>query len=119
MSLPLFPSGHDPGPSFTELLRRTEGEVPVPQASEVPVQLSHGTTIVAIRYVDGVLMAGDRRAPEGYTIAHRATEKAFPADRHPGASTAGATGPRMEPVRLSPTRTQQCSSAEGRPLSLQ
>src|SRR5438132_7261437 len=119
MSLPLFPSGHDPGPSFSELLRRTEGDVPVPQASEVPVQLSHGTTIVAIRYVDGVIMAGDRRATEGFTIAHRAIEKVFPADRHSGVSIAGAAGPAMEMVRLFQTELEHYEKVEGIALSLE
>ena len=44
------------------------------------------TTVVAIRYADGVVMAGDRRATEGYSIAQRAIEKVFPADRHSGVS---------------------------------
>src|SRR5438132_1729434 len=119
MSLPLFPSGHDPGPSFSELLRRVDGAQPVPQASEVPGQLSHGTTIVAIRYVDGVIMAGDRRATEGFTIAHRAIEKVFPADRHSGVSIAGAAGPAMEMVRLFQTELEHYEKVEGSVLSLE
>jgi proteasome beta subunit len=119
MSLPLFPSGHDPGPSFSDLVRRTEGGVPVPQAGDVPVQLTHGTTIVAIRYADGVVMAGDRRATEGYSIAHRAIEKVFPADRHSGVSIAGAAGPAMEMVRLFQTELEHYEKVEGNALSLE
>jgi proteasome beta subunit len=119
MSLPSFPSGQDPGPSFSELLRRVDGPPPVPQPSEVPVQLTHGTTIVAIRYVDGVIMAGDRRATEGYTIAHRAIEKVFPADRHSGVSIAGAAGPAMEMVRLFQTELEHYEKVEGSALSLE
>src|SRR5438132_13113592 len=103
MSLPSFPSGQDPGPSFSELLRRVDGAPPVPRASEVPVELSHATTIVAIRYVDGVIMAGDRRATEGYSIAHRAIEKGFPAHRHSGVSIARASGPALQTRPLSPS----------------
>ncbi|MDQ3574855.1 MAG: proteasome subunit beta, partial [Actinomycetota bacterium] len=44
----------------------------------------HGTTIVAIRYADGVVMVGDRRATAGSTIAHRNMDKVYPADRHSG-----------------------------------
>src|SRR5947199_9668965 len=119
MSLPLFPSGGDPGPSFSELLRRVDGAPPVPQASEVPVQVSHGTTIVAIRYADGVIMAGDRRATEGYSIAHRAIEKVFPADRHSGVAIAGAAGPAMEMVRLFQTNLEHYEKVEGSALSLE
>ena len=46
--------------------------------SELPVR--HATTVVALRFADGIIMAGDRRATEGYSIAHRAMEKVFPAD---------------------------------------
>src|SRR5436305_14198567 len=107
MSLPIFPSGGDPGPSFSELLKRSAaGDVPGPVQgnAEVPIHVSHGTTIVAIKFVDGVIMAGDRRATEGYSIAHRAIEKVFPADRLSGVSIAGAAGPAVELVR--PFRTQ-------------
>src|SRR5204863_4034112 len=64
MSLPLFPTG-DPGPSFSELLKRVGGDQVVPQrggGGESAPQGAHGTTIVAIRYAEGVVMAGDRRA---------------------------------------------------------
>ena len=122
MSLPVFPSGGDPGPSFSELLRRTAaGDVPSPvqASSEVPLQLTHGTTIVAIKFVDGVIMAGDRRATEGYSIAHRAIEKVFPADRYSGVSIAGAAGPAMEMVRLFQTELEHYEKVEGSVLSLE
>src|SRR5207253_1151590 len=114
MSLPVFPSG-DPGPSFSELLKRV-GDVPVHGSggsSDPPLQVTHGTTVVAIRYVDGVVMAGDRRATEGYSIAHRAIEKVFPADRHSGVSIAGAAGPAMEMVRLFQTELEHYEKVEG------
>src|SRR5438874_6258749 len=119
MSLPSFPSGQDPGPSFSELLRRVDGAPPVPRASEVPVELSHATTIVAIRYVDGVIMAGDRRATEGYSIAHRAIEKVFPADRFSVVSIAGAAGPAMDMLRLFQTELEHYEKVEGSVLSLE
>ena len=58
-----------------------------------PFEIRHGTTIVALRYVDGVVMAGDRRATAGSSIAHRTMEKVHPADRHSGVAIAGAAGP--------------------------
>src|SRR5438309_11680071 len=122
MSLPLFPSGGDPGPSFSELLKRSAaGEVPPPVQAQagVPVEIAHGTTVVAIRYAEGVIMAGDRRATEGYSIAHRAIEKVFPADRHSGVSIAGAAGPAMEMVRLFQTNLEHYEKVEGAALSLE
>ena len=59
----------------------------------------HGTTVVAIRYSEGVVMAGDRRATAGFTIANRRIEKVFPADDFSGIAIAGAAGPAVEMVR--------------------
>ena len=36
-----------------------------------------------MKFTSGVVVAGDRRATEGITIAHRAIEKVFPANRTP------------------------------------
>ena len=60
VSMPLFEPTPDPGSSFPELLRRTGlAATPVSGGSfDVP----HATTCVAIRFADGVVMAGDRRA---------------------------------------------------------
>src|SRR5438874_1776397 len=117
MTLPVFGPGQDPGPSFSELLRRSGLGPPADGASVVEVP--HGTTIVAIRYAEGVVMAGDRRATEGYSIAHRAIEKVYPADRHSGVSIAGAAGPAVEMVRLFQTELEHYEKVEGSPLSLE
>jgi len=118
MTLPLFRAGDDPGPSFSDLLRRATGPVaPLPAGAQVPTP--HGTTIVAVRYAEGVVMAGDRRATEGYSIAHRAIEKVFPADRHSGVSIAGAAGPAVEMVRLFQTELEHYEKVEGVTLSLE
>jgi proteasome beta subunit len=120
MSLPLFPPADSPGPSFTELLRRMGHEPPRPgDNQEPPIELRHGTTIVAIRYADGVVMAGDRRATEGHSIAHRAIEKVFPADRHSGVAIAGAAGPAIEMVKLFQTNLEHYEKVEGVALSLE
>src|SRR5947209_3250138 len=121
MSLPLFPGAGDPGPSFSELLKRV-GDAPVQGGgggSEPPLQVTHGTTVVAIRYAEGVIMAGDRRATEGFSIAHRSLEKVFPADHHSGVSIAGAAGPAMEMVRLFQTELEHYEKVEGASLSLE
>ena len=120
MSLPFFPPGQDPGPSFTKLLKQLGAE-PHRPSSEAPSQIDvrHGTTIVAIRYADGVVMAGDRRATEGYSIAHRSIEKVFPADRHSGVAIAGAAGPAIEMVRLFQTNLEHYEKVEGLAISLE
>ncbi|HUR19093.1 MAG TPA: proteasome subunit beta [Acidimicrobiales bacterium] len=117
MTLPLFPPADDPGPSFAGLLRRLHG---AEARFEVdPSVITHGTTIVAIRYGDGVVMAGDRRATAGSAIAHRNMEKVYPADRHSGVAIAGAAGPAMEMVRLFQLQLEHYEKVEGAFLSLE
>ena len=118
MSLPLFPRGEDPGPNFSSLLKRL-GHRPPDLAAGEHADVRHATTIVAIRYADGVLMAGDRRATEGYSIAHREIEKVFPADRHSGVAIAGAAGPALEMTKLFQTNLEHYEKVEGVALSLE
>ena len=96
-SLPLFSANTDPGPSFAELLRQVSPhQLPGAGTSgggAFPLDVPHGTTVVAIRYADGVLMAGDRRATAGYSIANRRIDKVFAADDFSGVAIAGAAGP--------------------------
>ena len=120
MSLPLYPPTDSPGPSFVNLLRREGLTPPVPtggQAGSYPIR--HGTTITALRYLDGVVMAGDRRATEGPSIAHRALEKVFEADRHSGIAIAGAAGPAIEMVRLFQLQLEHYEKVEDAQLSLE
>jgi proteasome beta subunit len=118
MTLPLFGPGQDPGPSFSELLRRMDLDQPPPRNSGA-VEVTHGTTIVALRFAEGVVMAGDRRATEGYSIASRAIDKVFPADGHSGVAIAGAAGPAVEMVRVFQTELEHYEKVEGVALSLE
>lgn len=121
MSLPMFNPTDAPGPSFTGLLRRVglDPFAKVDSSGSAPFELRHGTTIVAIRYADGVVMAGDRRATAGSTIAHRTMEKVHPADRHSGVAIAGAAGPAMEMVKLFQLQLEHYEKVEGSPISLE
>jgi proteasome beta subunit len=118
VALPLFSVADDPGPDFAALLERSG--VPVPMATpEHPLTITHATTVVALRYADGVVMAGDRRATAGNIIAHRAVEKVFPADRHAAVAIAGAAGPAVEMVRLFQVQLEHYEKVEGVALSLE
>jgi proteasome beta subunit len=92
---------------------------PISAGGSAPFEVRHGTTIVALRYADGVVMAGDRRATAGSSIAHRSMEKVHPADRHSGVAIAGAAGPAMEMVRLFQLQLEHYEKVEGSPLSLE
>jgi proteasome beta subunit len=121
--LPLFGPGFDPGPSFTELLRRTAppdaGATSGAGGQQAPPEIAHGTTVVAIRFADGVVLAGDRRATSGFAIASRRIEKVFPADDHSGVAIAGVAGPGNDMVRLFQTQLEHYEKIEGEPLSLE
>jgi proteasome beta subunit len=120
VQIPTFSPGDDPGPDFAALLRR-QGlnaaalDGPVSAAGSIV----HGTTVVAIRYADGVVMAGDRRATSGNLISHRSIEKVFPADRWSGVAIAGAAGPAMDMVKLFQLQLEHYEKVEGGALSLE
>jgi proteasome beta subunit len=117
----MFSPQDDPGPSFTAVLQRVglDPFAPVEVTRPAPFEVRHGTTIVAIRYRDGVVMAGDRRATAGSSIAHRTMEKVHPADRHSGIAIAGAAGPAMEMVRLFQLQLEHYEKVEGSVISLE
>src|ERR1044071_8380862 len=120
MTLPIFGAAEDPGPSFMELLRRVRPADALPERVNAPdLGIAHATTVVAIRYADGVLMAGDRRATSGNLISHRTMEKVFPADRHSGVAIAGAAGPAMEMVKLFQLQLEHYEKVQGTMLSLE
>ena len=119
MNLPLFSVRDDPGPDFNRLLA-SSGVAPSPIDGALdPHDYRHGTTCVAIRFADGVLLAGDRRATSGNLISHRTLEKVFPADRHSGVAIAGAAGPAIEMVKLFQLQLEHYEKVEGTALSLE
>ena len=105
--------------SFVELLRRQSphllpGAGPTADTPEIP----HGTTVLAMRYRDGVIMAGDRQATAGFQVASRRIEKIFKADDLSGVGIAGAAGPAMEMAKLFQTELEHYEKVEGDNLSL-
>jgi len=120
-SLPRFSASNDPGPSFANLLRHVAPHqlpgagIEHPMTGDIP----HGTTVVAIRYVSGVIMAGDRRATAGYTIANRRVEKVFRADELSAVAIAGAAGPAIEMTKLFQVQPEHYEKVQGDVLSLE
>ena len=55
-------------------------EAPAARGPEAPVESTEGTTILALRCRDGVLVAGDRRATMGNTVIHDRADKVLPVD---------------------------------------
>lgn len=79
--------------------------------------VTHGTTVLAVKYQGGVLIAGDRRATEGYQIAGRRMEKVFKIDEHSAMAIAGAAGPCIEMAKLFQTELEHYEKLEGVQLS--
>jgi proteasome beta subunit len=118
MNVPLFSTADDPGPDFSALMRVMGLGPDLGAGGTGELSIPHGTTVVAVRYGDGVVMAGDRRATMGHIISHRSIEKVFPADRHSGVAIAGAAGPAMEMVKLFQLQLEHYEKVEGSTLSL-
>ncbi|HEV2375874.1 MAG TPA: proteasome subunit beta [Streptosporangiaceae bacterium] len=82
-------------------------------------ELPHGTTIVAVDFADGVVMAGDRRSTAGNMIAQRDIEKVFRSDDYSCVGIAGVAGIGLELVRLFQLELEHYEKLEGRTLSLE
>ena len=123
MAMPIFTPGDDPGSSLPELLRRL-GHDPFARpglavGAEHGLDIPHATTCVAVKFADGVVMAGDRRATSGNLISHRLMEKVVEADRFSGVAIAGAAGPAKEMVKLFQLQLEHYEKDEGQSLSLE
>lgn len=119
-----LPAHGELGSSFVEHLRLTAPHL-LPFERSLPVTISHasdlaphGTTIVAMTFAGGVLMAGDRRATMGNIIAQRDIEKVFPADDWSAVGIAGTAGLAVEMVRLFQLELEHYEKIEGQTLSL-
>ncbi|HSF26018.1 MAG TPA: proteasome subunit beta [Actinomycetes bacterium] len=108
--------------SFTEFLGRYAPDL-LPARRTLPaagmtIEAPHGTTIVAVSFPGGVVMAGDRRATMGNYIASRDIEKVFPADDYSVVGIAGTAGIAVEVVRLLQVELEHYEKIEGAVLSL-
>ncbi|WP_280265951.1 proteasome subunit beta [Nocardia wallacei] len=77
----------------------------------------HGTTIVAVSYRGGVLIAGDRRATQGNLLASRDMEKVYLTDSFSAAGIAGTAGVAVEMIRLFAVELEYYEKIEGVPLT--
>ena len=108
--------------SFVEYLTAHSPELlpgrrSLPADRAVPA-VPHATTIVAMAYADGVVMAGDRRATMGNLIASRDIEKVHPADAYSLIGIAGTAGVGIELIRLFQVELEHYEKIEGTMLSL-
>ncbi|MGH0031127.1 MAG: proteasome subunit beta [Myxococcota bacterium] len=111
------------GSSFSELI-----ELDYPQLRWDPsrwieggadrISVPHGTTVLAFKYADGVMVAGDRLATEGLRVASRDMQKVYATDDHSMIAIAGAAGPAIEMARLMRIELEHYEKIEGEALEL-
>ena len=119
VELPLSGASFGADPSFVELLRRQRPEA-LPSSPHVGVlEVPQGTTVLGLRCADGIVMAGDRRATAGYTIADAKMRKVFAADDFSAIAIAGAAGQAVETVRLFQLELEHYEKLTGDRLSLE
>jgi proteasome beta subunit len=129
MNLPFLPN-HDESSFFDFVSKhhpdlaighrgRSPSAQPVWDASKglSPVSVPQATTVLAIKYEQGVVIAGDRRATEGFQIADRRIEKVFKIDEYSAMAIAGAAGPCIEMAKLFQTELEHYEKLEGMALS--
>ncbi len=108
-----------PGASFQSLLE-SQGLAPTWATSGTGhIDAPEATTVLAIRYSDGVIMAGDRRATAGNVIAHRRVKKVYPADEYSAVAISGTAGMAIELTKLFQTELEHYEKIEGMRLSLE
>jgi len=121
--LPLSGASFGANPSFVDLLRDARpgalAHLRQTVSTEMATGVPHGTTVLGLIYADGVLVAGDRRATAGYTIADDTMRKVFPADDYSAIAIAGAAGMAVELVRLFQLELEHYEKLTGDRLSLE
>lgn len=79
--------------------------------------IPHGTTVLAIKYKNGIVIAGDRMATEGYSVSSRKMDKVFKTDEYSAIAISGAAGPCIEMARLFQIELEHYEKLEGVTLS--
>jgi proteasome beta subunit len=109
--------------SFADFLRRQAPEL-LPasfsggaQPGGAGGQLPHGTTIVALKYPGGVVIAGDRRSTQGNMIAGRDMKKVYITDDYTATGIAGTAAIAVEFARLYAVELEHYEKLEGVPLT--
>jgi proteasome beta subunit len=107
---------------FLALLRERGQLLPVPPAALAhpePFEATEGTTILALRYRDGVLVAGDRRATMGNTVVYDRADKVLAIDDSAVLAISGSPAIGYEIARLLEISFQHYRRSQLQELSLE
>ena len=78
----------------------------------------HGTTVIAVKYRDGVINIGDRRATGGFAIMYDQAEKVLPLDDYTLIAVSGSFAKAMEVVRYLRHAFKYYERSQLQPMSL-
>jgi proteasome beta subunit len=107
-------------PSFLDLVRHARPEaLPIADVNPAGLRLPHGTTVLGLKFAEGVIMAGDRRATSGNLVADAKIRKVFAADDRSAIAIAGAAGQALEIVKLFQLELEHYEKITGDRLSLE
>ena len=115
MGLPLFDASSDPGPNFFHYAA-TSGLISPVTGGEA--SSPHATTVIAIKYQDGVVMVGDRQATGNY-IASRDVRKIEAADNFTAIAISGTAARGMEFIRMAQLSFEHYEKMTDTELSLE
>jgi proteasome beta subunit len=120
LELPLLGTPFGASPSFVELVQAERPDVPRTAPDHAgSLTVPHGTTVLGMKFADGIVMAGDRRATSGNFIADAKMRKVFAADDFSAIAIAGAAGQAVELVKLFQLELEHYEKITGDRLSLE
>jgi len=120
INLPGAGASFGSSPSFVELVRHELPDaLPAPRGEAPPFPVPHGTTVLGLKFTDGIVMAGDRRATVGNQIADAKMRKVFAADGYSAIAIAGVAGQAVELVKLFQLELEHYEKITGDRLSLE
>jgi proteasome beta subunit len=115
VGLPLFSAQSDPGPSFFHYAQSAGLTVAEGRGE---AHSAHATTVVAVRYVGGAVMVGDRQATGNY-IASRDIRKIEPADFYTALAISGTAARGIEFIRMAQLSFEHYEKMTDSALSLE
>jgi proteasome beta subunit len=115
VGLPLYDAHSDPGPSFYQYAQTAGLNAGVSTSSGLS---AHATTVIAVRYDQGVVMVGDRQATGNY-IASRDVRKIEPADRFTAIAISGTAARGIEFIRMAQLSFEHYEKMTDSALSLE
>lgn len=112
-------------PSLGSFARVLDGEPAFPAGKVAPaaggagsVVDTHSTTVIAVKYRDGVINVADRRATAGYTVMYDQAEKVLSLDDHTLISISGSFAKSVEVVRYLRHSFKYFERSQLQPMSL-